>query len=206
VRPSHPHPAPSRAPADKTDRCFCGNALQSNATLGQTGCDHACSGDSSQVCGGANRLSVYRSSAFVAPAFVPAVAGFAAAGCFAEGRTERALAAFSFASANMTVAACVAACAARDYALAGLEFRSECYCADALSNQTVAAPLDDCRFACAGDRKTFCGGADRILVYARNEVRHVLPRASPPSLSSSVLRADFSAPKRRRTRPSPAAD
>ncbi|KAI5845329.1 WSC domain-containing protein [Tricharina praecox] len=151
------------------NECFCGNTLKGNSTYGQTGCDLPCSGDSSQVCGGANRLTVYSNSAFVPPSNAPKVGVFALQGCFTEGKTERLLSGYSFASANMTVDVCVDTCQSLAYVYAGVEYSTECYCADTLSNQTTQAPPMDCEFKCGGNKKQFCGGADRVLLYARNE-------------------------------------
>lgn len=40
-------------------QCFCGNALTSTTKAADSECSQTCAGDSSEVCGGASRLSVY---------------------------------------------------------------------------------------------------------------------------------------------------
>ncbi len=41
--------------------CWCANAIDSNSTLAENpaDCNAACTGNSNQVCGGGNRLSIY---------------------------------------------------------------------------------------------------------------------------------------------------
>lgn len=39
--------------------CFCGTALQGSSPAAEGDCNMACSGNSAQMCGGPNRLSVY---------------------------------------------------------------------------------------------------------------------------------------------------
>ncbi|KAF8249168.1 WSC-domain-containing protein [Wilcoxina mikolae CBS 423.85] len=40
--------------------CYCANALENNATLGSINCNMPCSGNTGQICGGPNALSVWR--------------------------------------------------------------------------------------------------------------------------------------------------
>ncbi|KAF2216074.1 hypothetical protein CERZMDRAFT_65437, partial [Cercospora zeae-maydis SCOH1-5] len=42
------------------NECFCDTKLQSSATQASDGCDMACAGNSTEFCGGSNRLNVYK--------------------------------------------------------------------------------------------------------------------------------------------------
>jgi hypothetical protein len=151
-------------------RCFCGNSLKNGATYNNTGCNMACTGDPSQVCGGPNRITVYADSEFVAPIIIPAVGLYASQGCYTEGITERALSAYTFTSTSMTAGLCVTECESKQFAFAGVEYATECYCGNALSNQTAPAPEAECGMKCGGDTKSFCGGPNRLVVYKKSEV------------------------------------
>ena len=44
----------------KSDQCFCGNQYGSHGTAPETDCNMQCNGDSSKICGGSWRNSVYK--------------------------------------------------------------------------------------------------------------------------------------------------
>lgn len=68
----------------------------------------------------------------------------------------------------LTQEACAAACSRFAKGIAGVEFGSQCFCANAFNptaNQTVM-PADDCNaMKCPGNATQGCGGADRIYVF-----------------------------------------
>lgn len=64
----------------------------------------------------------------------------------------------------MTVPACVAACQADNFPLAGVEFSTQCYCGTDIEG-TGAPATSGCNMACQGNSTTLCGGADRLNVY-----------------------------------------
>lgn len=124
-----------------------------------------CSADASQVCGGANRLTVYTNGDFIEPAIQESSGNYIALGCFKEGKTERVLSSYSFEDSEMTPDQCVETCNGRGYAFAGVEYSTECYCASHPSNQTMEVDISQCDMKCGGNRKAFCGGADRLVIY-----------------------------------------
>ncbi|KAI5809439.1 WSC domain-containing protein [Pyronema omphalodes] len=146
--------------------CYCGYSLQNGATYNQDGCNMPCFAKPSEVCGGVDRLTVYENKDFVFPKIVQEYDGYKTLGCHTEGITERTLAEYSFVDPEMTVPLCVDTCNSKGYKYAGVEYSTECYCANTISNQTTKVPDDQCNFKCAGDKKTFCGGSDRLVVYA----------------------------------------
>ena len=95
--------------------------LQSNSS-----CNMVCSGDSSEVCGGPNLITVYYANrpAPQGPVTNPGPSGFTFYGCYADG-ASKALAnqvQIPGGGSNMTVSGCTAACGAAGYALAGVEY------------------------------------------------------------------------------------
>lgn len=139
------------------EQCFCGTALQNGATLNQTGCDMSCSGDSSMVCGGMSRLSVYNYTMQIPTIIVPSVGTYLSKGCYTEGSSMRALDGFSFTNSTLTAEQCVTTCEGKSFTFAGAEYGSECYCGNSLSSQSTKVADDQCNMPCAGNKRTYCG-------------------------------------------------
>ncbi|KAI0474339.1 WSC domain-containing protein [Xylaria cf. heliscus] len=70
---------------------------------------------------------------------------------------------------DMTVEKCIAACDAKGYKYAGLEYRSQCFCGNSVAQDRMPTngTMGDCPMTCAGDPDEFCGGAARISVYTK---------------------------------------
>ncbi|PBP22406.1 WSC domain-containing protein [Diplocarpon rosae] len=66
---------------------------------------------------------------------------------------------------DMTVATCLSYCADGGWALAGLEYTKECWCAPFITS--LATKLDDsaCDLACQGNTSEKCGGSLKLTVY-----------------------------------------
>ena len=138
-----------------------------------------CSGAASQTCGGRSRLNVFRDPAIPVPGAQSPLLGYRYVGCYTDpSASARLLTKFSFSSAAaMSQGTCVAACADRGFAFAGVEFGRECYCGDALNlaasgggdgaaKGEKAASEDECDMLCSGDRAQFCGGKSRVGVWS----------------------------------------
>ncbi|KAI5776253.1 WSC domain-containing protein [Geopyxis carbonaria] len=154
------------------NECYCGNTLRNNAAVGKDGCTMACTGASGELCGGVSRLAVYSNPTYQPVAIIPAVtasgasgAVYTALGCYTEAPSERTLGGLMSASAAMTPQVCVDSCAAAGSVYAGVEYATECYCGAAMSNGTAAAPEVECNMKCGGNKKAFCGGPARLVVY-----------------------------------------
>lgn len=117
------------AGTEYAQECYCGRSLAAGAAEApETDCNTPCTGDSTQPCGGAGRLTLFYSSAIVGPSANPGVNGFAYIGCYSEGATGRALThgVGTIPAAEMTVAKCTAACQNAGFILAGVEYGGEC--------------------------------------------------------------------------------
>lgn len=110
------------AGTEYSSECYCGTTLPSLAE--ESDCDMACSGDSTEACGGPARLSVYSNVVQGAPQVNPGVGGFVSYGCVADSVAERTLPNGVQVQGPMTVALCVSACQAGGYAFAGVEVRA----------------------------------------------------------------------------------
>ncbi len=162
-----------------SQECFCASSLASASTFKpQSECSLPCKGDTSQLCGGASRLSLWNNTNYVAPHNPPTPNNqFSYIGCFTEGRGGRALGATAgktaFAKADaigMTVEMCASICFNKGYNWMGVEYGQECYCnQDGPINNSAAAPNGDkeCNMLCKGDSKEFCGAGNRLNVYRK---------------------------------------
>ncbi|WVQ79634.1 hypothetical protein IAT38_001734 [Cryptococcus sp. DSM 104549] len=85
--------------------------------------------------------------------------------CIAEGTSGRALASASYASSEMTQATCASYCGDKGYTLAGIEYASECWCGDILSNgASLLSTSTACTMSCSGDSTSICGGGNALTL------------------------------------------
>ena len=112
----------SVAGTEYSAECYCGSTLPAEAGDASS-CNMPCSGDSTQACGGPDRLSVYAQGgdAFEPCGTNPGVGGFVSTGCVADSQAQRTLPNFTPVDGEMTVAKCVSACQAGGYSYAGTE-------------------------------------------------------------------------------------
>lgn len=156
----------SVAGAEFGSECFCGLAIPSQ--VAEDGCNMAFAGDSSEVCSGPDRLSVYTSGSTVS--VNPGPDGWHSLGCYTDSVHART---FTYGAATpggfdaQTVAVCTSTCGSLGYKLAGVEFSGECFCSNGIENGGVPA-TDECNMPCKGNLTEFCGGPDRLNVYEVN--------------------------------------
>lgn len=63
---------------------------------------------------------------------------------------------------NLTPSRCMQWCAERRFKYAGVQFSTECYCA----NSYKGTPTTGCDSTCSGDKYQKCGGVYRNQIYA----------------------------------------
>lgn len=168
--------------------CYCGVALPNQAAA--DGCNMACSGDSTQVCGGPNRLSVYSSTSSSPPGTNPGPPGWTSVGCYSDQVRYRTLSArpnTPGGSDALTVAVCTAACQAQSFVLAGLEYAGECYCDNVVENGGAPAS-DGCSMPCKSNSSEFCSGSNRLNLYKLSTATLTsVPPATPAYPSVGLL-------------------
>lgn len=177
------------AGVEYSEQCYCGNVFSSGgapapATAdGLNGCNMLCAGNSSEYCGGPNRLDVYdlnnaiatitATSTASAPTATPTlgikptVGAYTYYGCQTEGVGVRALASNSTATDVMTLEYCASYCSggASPYKYFGTEYGRECYCGNALAITSNATANTDCSMVCAGNIYEYCGAGNRLSTY-----------------------------------------
>ncbi|KAL8809186.1 MAG: hypothetical protein Q9200_003633 [Gallowayella weberi] len=177
--------------------CWCGNTLSPPGAPAASGCDKPCKGNTTEFCGGSNRLNVYHTSSTSSaasvsdapPASVTATSsttsssaasasssptgipsGWTYKGCYVDNANGRILINTQPSSSTQTNEKCIAACQAAGYSVAGMEFGSECYCGNALINGPAVAAASQCDKPCSGNAAQKCGGASRMSVFYTGEL------------------------------------
>ncbi|EDQ99397.1 uncharacterized protein LACBIDRAFT_335035 [Laccaria bicolor S238N-H82] len=128
-------------------QCWCGNVIKpGNSGVSEGLCSAACTGNATEVCGVAH-VRLCRD--------IP---------------SARTLHHLEERSDSMTVQRCLDACLAQDFALAGLEYGSECWCgnADMYGRHRITPASSACNFPCAGNPVQICGGANGLNIYDRS--------------------------------------
>ncbi|KAG4437963.1 hypothetical protein IFR05_006544 [Cadophora sp. M221] len=174
------------AGVEYSQQCWCGNSFANGGTVapttpdGLSGCNMLCAGNLSEYCGGGNRLNVYNFNNAIAtitasaptptgtgPSIKPVVGTYSYYGCQTEGTVARALAGSATASDGMTLEVCQTFCANGNFALFGVEYGRECYCANFFSAGSVAVNNTECSFTCPGNIYEYCGAGNRLSTYQR---------------------------------------
>lgn len=108
----HPHYVPDRMLSRVLDECYCGHQLSSSSTKeADTDCNMVCSGDSTEICGAGDRLTVFSSG--TSPGTNPGPNGWASLACYSDSTSARTLRyseSVPAGSSGMTVAQCTATC------------------------------------------------------------------------------------------------
>ena len=133
-----------------SNECYCGNSINAGSVVKSSsdpninGCSMLCGGNSSEYCGGPNRLEMYSINGTApvptsttpstptpiptgGPTVVPSAGSFVSIGCYTESTNGRALSGLAnpVPGNSLTVEACASACGA--YSIFGVEYGGEWY-------------------------------------------------------------------------------
>ncbi|KAF2402400.1 WSC-domain-containing protein [Trichodelitschia bisporula] len=187
---------------EHSTECYCANTIYSNSIKQTTdvGCSMLCAGKTNETCGGPDFLSVYftnstgvspsgtatgpntTSTATSGPVTVQSAGKFNYVGCYSEIQ-GRALTGSGVANASMTVELCAAFCSA--FQCFSVEYSQECYCGNMLASNSL--PADGCTMTCAGNNNEFCGGANRMNLYQRNDTNPTTPTNTSASTAGPTV-------------------
>ncbi|TFK38505.1 hypothetical protein BDQ12DRAFT_723345 [Crucibulum laeve] len=184
--------------AEFSAECYCGLAITNGgAPAPAADCNMLCAGNSSEFCGGPNRLNVYNYTGTDLPTPPPQGGGgggggapvfpvtsglpgnFTYNGCWVDNAFGRAFPIQMTPNVNNTIQTCVASCLAGNFTLAGTEFGDECYCGNTLVDGAVVADAATCNMGCAGNATQACGGPNRLSVYTSTGNVTALPVPTP---------------------------
>lgn len=92
----------------------------------------------------------------------------------------------------MTYTKCLNYCSSKGFAIAGLEYSSECYCGNALVNgASLSKTSGQCNMACSGSPTKTCGGPDALTVFVIPD--KVSSLASDLTVKAATLPSGWSA-------------
>lgn len=173
-----------------SNECYCGTSI-APARKGNHKCMMPCVGNENQICGGAQRLSVYKKGAIdqnvssnskvptttSVKLTTPSVstttlastkpsnsANWVPKGCWLDPLNPRALPTKAHLSGKTTNANCIKYCQSKGFKYAGTEYGAECFCGNDISSSTKK-PNSDCDMACAGNANEKCGGPGRLTLW-----------------------------------------
>ncbi|CAK5270562.1 unnamed protein product [Mycena citricolor] len=201
--------------AEYAAQCYCGTSIYVNASkISTASCNMLCAGDGQQFCGGPNALSMYNYTGIDRPTGpigggggggAPPQTGtpvFIAAnlpkpwsysGCYVDNAFGRILQTQQPDNANLTIASCVAACAAAGATVAAAEFSvhsmlcarfrttsshilmNRPVCGTELIDGAALAADADCNMGCGGNTTQACGAGNRMSVYSTSKNVTILP-------------------------------
>ncbi|KAK6337153.1 hypothetical protein TWF718_009937 [Orbilia javanica] len=140
--------------------CWYGNTL-SGSQGESSGCNMPCPGKASELCGGGNRIQLYKNPSYQPPN-APNLGAWSAGGCYTDSVESRGLEHGTTDSA-MTIQKCLQFAAGFKYA--AVQYHNECFWGNVLKSSSVPAASGECDAACAGDNSQMCGGGNRLSLY-----------------------------------------
>ena len=186
------------------NECHCGNSFDNGggpAPDGSAGCSFACAGDSTEICGGNQRLSMYEyinsdgtvksttpasgtttpsnggdtSTSGPAPDTANLPSGWAYDGCYVDGAQGRILSVQQPDSDSLTIESCINTCTTNGYSVAGLEYSKQCFCGNKVINGGVQASdsvaSSQCHMPCSGNATESCGGPGLMELYSQGSLQ-----------------------------------
>ncbi|KAF4632114.1 hypothetical protein G7Y89_g6010 [Cudoniella acicularis] len=161
--------------------CTCGASVN-GIQIDESQCSYNCMGNSTEICGGFNAVSVYQDPTFV-PVNDSTISDFAFLGCYSEGYNGRSLAwrQNQLSISNLTVEECLYACKDNGFPFAGVEYAQECYCGVVLGNGTTSIDSSKCSMNCTGNTVNsteICGGPDALDLYVAMDLESSQPCGS----------------------------
>lgn len=166
--------------------CYCGHRIQApNAS--ESDCNMECKGEKNNMCGGANRLTIFRLELSQESARRYGSAIFK--GCFRKPDNVSFALPVSALIPNMTVDKCVDFCTEKEYSLAVLAGQI-CHC----GFPTLRFPLHEredeqlCSQRCSGEEFESCGNEDYFVVYQTQvQDNRCMDRRFLPSPSKQLI-------------------
>ncbi|KAJ7752824.1 hypothetical protein DFH07DRAFT_921710 [Mycena maculata] len=167
-----------------TNQCYCGSTLANGlgVSTASAECNMPCAGNSSQICGGNYRMSLFQKTSSVA------TSAWTLTQACAVDTSSRVLQGYSVTISALTPALCQSTCASQGFTIAGVEDGSQCYCGNSFVGGTPAtASTSDCSTPCGGDSSSTCGGAWRIQIYIASGATTTATTISTTTTTTSAL-------------------
>lgn len=158
-------------------QCFCDNFIRYSPTsLADGKCSMPCAGDSGEMCGAGNIISVYSNGSMTN--YIPATTqttglpgSWQYKGCLSDAEGARSLP-FQATYSNNSNSYCLSLCSQFGYNAGGTEYGEQCFCGDQTDVANAGAtlmPESDCNMVCSNDTGKnggyICGGPNRLSYY-----------------------------------------
>ncbi|CZR63536.1 uncharacterized protein PAC_13433 [Phialocephala subalpina] len=168
------------AGAEYASQCYCDNSYINGGPFADlSNCNMACSGNSSEYCGGPGAMNLYSyqgatplssvvpTSTVTPVTTIPLPTAWATLGCYTDNVGARALT-NQLNIPSLTVEKCISGCTNAGWTIAGVEYGDECYCDTGIENNQGQAfdGSAGCDMSCSGNTGETCGGPNRLNVYA----------------------------------------
>ncbi|XP_075424242.1 sialate:O-sulfotransferase 2 isoform X1 [Ascaphus truei] len=166
--------------------CYCGHRIKA-LNVSESECNMECKGEKSSLCGGVNRLSIYRLELTQESARRYGSAIFR--GCFHRPDNISLALPVSSVMMNMSVDKCVDFCSEKEYTLAALA-GTVCRCAFPTTYFTLHEREDEqlCAQKCTGEEFESCGTLDYFIVYQTQvQDNRCMDRRFLPSRSKQLI-------------------
>ncbi|KAJ4466229.1 hypothetical protein J3R30DRAFT_3311125 [Lentinula aciculospora] len=148
--------------------CYCDEVLHEidSQETAASDCNMACNGDSSETCGGPNRIDVYWDGDLSIPSSPSNLykSYWSYSGCFVDDTSQRTLNVQVEPPSGTSPPTCADTCAFYGYTIMGTEFGGECWCGNSTGSASQVSDTE-CAMTCSADRDYFCGDANRLSVY-----------------------------------------
>ncbi|KAJ7592059.1 WSC domain-containing protein [Mycena floridula] len=177
--------------------CYCDSAIQvPGVQAPSTECNMPCKGNSSEVCGAGNRLSIFSNTAEPLPVIPQSVGTWVYQGCFTDSIQNRTLSTGINIPAGVSASTCTATCQTAGFPLAGLENSRECWCGTSVGPTTQHVSDNDCRAVCSSDHTQYCGNANRLAIYRNTNGPGGAPQGqcTMTSITNFTLQAVYNVP------------
>lgn len=159
-------------------QCFCGNTVangnfitDSTTNPSNSTCNTRCIAAGNQLCGGGNAISLYKNTAYVAPSIKKNSGKYVTKGCLTDPNngSGRALQGAAMTNEKLTVDSCIKYCLGQRMHYSGMEYGTECYCANDISYssgaEVVQCPALTSLRLCGGSSLQYCGAGNLLNLY-----------------------------------------
>ncbi|XP_006010796.1 sialate:O-sulfotransferase 2 isoform X2 [Latimeria chalumnae] len=166
--------------------CYCGHKIQAS-NVSDSECSMECKGEKNNICGGRNRLSIYRLELTQESTRRYGSAIFR--GCFSKPDNVSFALPVSAVMLNTSVDKCVDFCTEKEYPLAVLA-RVTCYCGFPTTHFTLHEREDEqlCAHKCSGEEFESCGNDNYFVAYQTQvQDNRCMDRKFLPSRSKQLV-------------------
>lgn len=162
--------------------CYCGAGWTGGSVIADFKCTTPCAGNSTQICGAYNTISLWNSSS---GPDAPAQLQSGYMGCYTDSSNSRTLTGYSYTSPAMTNAICKTTCANQGFAMAGTEVGNQCFCGNTIGSGNTRTASTICNTPCAGNSASLCGASWRMSLF-NTSVANVQPSNNASNSTSNL--------------------